>query len=83
MSDLPQPYLKALRIGMIGFFIALFGVLIGLIDPRKGEGIFYLVGLIFVYAGVIVFVIGFFWALVLFIETTQGKSQNKGPNGSE
>lgn len=75
MSNLPQTYLKALRIGLIGFFIALFGVLIGLIDSEKGEGIFYLLGLIMVYAGVIVFVIGFFWALVIFIES-------KGPGSN-
>jgi len=59
---------KPLRVVMAGFFIGLFGWAIAWLANPDFESAGYYVGIAVMYLGVAVFVVGFCWLGVLFLE---------------
>jgi hypothetical protein len=77
MERLSAKHLKALRIAMIGFFIAFAGFLLGMIDQNNPAGMFFKLGSIVAYCGLFVFIVGFFWLLVMYLERLSDKQSDK------
>lgn len=68
MDEKIKRVLPTLRLTLIGFFVALMGWAIGMLDRGNPDSLFVQVGLGIGYVGVVLFLIGFFWLLVLYLE---------------
>jgi len=77
MERLSAKHLKALRIAVIGFFVAFAGFVIGMIDQNNPAGLFYRLGSVVAYCGLFVFIGGFFWLLVMYLEHLSDKQGDK------
>jgi hypothetical protein len=64
---------QPLKLTLVGFFISLVGWLIGMIGRGDSNSVYVLLGSVIVPFGVAVFLVGFFWLLVVYLEHWERK----------
>jgi hypothetical protein len=64
MRNVPEKYLSALRLGIVGFVISLLGVSVELIDRGNPDGSFFIAGSVLGYIGLVIFLAGLILAII-------------------
>jgi hypothetical protein len=75
MQNVPEKYLSALRLGIVGFVISLLGVSVELIDRGNPEGGFFIAGSVLGYIGLVIFLAGLILAIIREIEAIEERKK--------